>query len=162
MLDSQPTANVDITITPDSQTDLGGAFPEHLAGRLDLHGRGELLDRLDRRRVRRHLRALPGLDHRLLDAGRSLEREEGKQLDKSVASLVRAMKKNKGRARLNVLTLLSRADSEVVRAKTRELLLLEKEPLARSEWSRAGVADPAARTAGPATRVARQLRGEEA
>jgi hypothetical protein len=84
---------------------------------------------LQRRIVRRE---------RLIDsaaaAGASaLSREVDKQLDKSIASLVRALKKSKDRARLNVLLLLSRADSDAVRTRARQLLLEEKEALARGE-----------------------------
>ncbi len=81
-------------------------------------------------RINRHEHLI---DSAATAGAKALSREEGKQLDKSVASLVRALKKSKDRARLDVLLLLSRADSDAVRERTRQLLFEEKEALARGE-----------------------------
>jgi HEAT repeat protein len=85
-------------------------------------------------RIQRRMRETERLIDSAARAGaEALAREEGKQLDKSVASLVRAMKKARGRARLDVLVMLARTDSPAVRERTRQLLTEEKDPLARAE-----------------------------
>jgi len=84
--------------------------------------------------VQRRIRETERLIEAAASAGAlALGREEGKQLDKSLASLLRAMKKGRGRARLDVLTLIARTDSPLARERTRQLLVEEKDPLACAE-----------------------------
>jgi hypothetical protein len=69
-----------------------------------------------------------------IDAGAlALAREQGDDLRKSMASIVRGMKKAKDRARLDVLALIARTDSNPARQFLREQLAGEKEPLVRAE-----------------------------
>ncbi len=65
--------------------------------------------------------------------GRSLARAEEKDLAKSLKSLVKLQGSSKGKLRLLTLDLLAAADSDAVRAKLREMLAEEDEPLARAE-----------------------------
>ena len=69
-----------------------------------------------------------------IDAGAmALAREQADDLRKSMASIVRGMKKAKDRARLDVLALIARTDSEPAREFLRERLAQEKEELVRAE-----------------------------
>lgn len=74
----------------------------------------------------------------LLDAaaqagGRALAREESKDLERSLSALLRAQRSAKDGARLRLLDLFGRADSERVRAALREMLATEKDPAAQAE-----------------------------
>ena len=69
-----------------------------------------------------------------IDAGAlALAREPADDLRKSMASIVRGMKKARERARLDVLALIARTDSDAARAFLREQLAGERDPLVRAE-----------------------------
>jgi HEAT repeat protein len=73
------------------------------------------------------------VDAAVAAGAQALAREDGSELEKSMASIVRSLKKAKGRERLDLLALLARADSPVVRARLRADLATESEPLFRGE-----------------------------
>lgn len=73
------------------------------------------------------------LDAAALAGGRALAREEGRDLERSLAGLLRTQRQAKDGARLRLLDLLGHAASEPVRAALRELLAGEKDAAARAE-----------------------------
>ncbi len=82
------------------------------------------------------------LDAFLIDAavqagGRALAREEGKELEKSLSSLLRAMKKSKDGVGLKLVRMLGEARTDAVRASLRAFLVAEDEPLGRASAIRA-------------------------
>lgn len=64
--------------------------------------------------------------------GRALAREQGKALDKSLASLVKALKKSKDSSYVGLLEMLARAEVEPVQVRLRAILETEKEPLGKA------------------------------
>jgi HEAT repeat protein len=61
--------------------------------------------------------------------GRALARESGKDLEKTLAKLVAALKKHRDRARLDTLALLTAAQSDEARVRVRALFDTETEPI---------------------------------
>ncbi|MEM7309333.1 MAG: HEAT repeat domain-containing protein [Planctomycetota bacterium] len=85
-------------------------------------------------KVRRELHKLAFLlDAAAEAAGRSLAREEGKDLEKSLRSLVKAQRSTKGDLRLLTLDVFASAGGDAVTGRVREMLADEEEPLVRAE-----------------------------
>ena len=90
--------------------------------------------RQDSARAQRALTLTSYLLDAAVEAGaRALEREEEKELDRSLGSLLRAQRSARDGARLRLLSLLGRANAAPVRAALHELLAGEKDAAARAE-----------------------------